>query len=103
MSTERDCALRRPAAAVQHSFERKPWEASRPMRKLAAEFVDAANRSHHDRDDLMAVAREIVAKSSTADAASLAWAILSVVARSQARQPPSQRVTWRPSQIRRRG
>jgi hypothetical protein len=73
------------------------------MGELAAEIVAAANRPHHDRDDLLKVAEAIIAKSSTADAASLAFAILSVIARSQARTPPAQRMTWRPSQIRRRG
>jgi hypothetical protein len=58
------------------------------MGKLATEFVDAADRSHHDRDDLMAVARDIVAKTDTRIAAEIAWAVLSVVAQSQARQPP---------------
>jgi hypothetical protein len=91
--------LRRRAAAVQH--ESPPREALRLMGELAAKIVAAANRSFYDRDDLLKVARDIVAKSSTADAASLAWAVLSVIAQAQARQPPHARVTWRPSQIRR--
>jgi hypothetical protein len=36
----------------------------------------AANRSFTDRDDLLAVAREIIAKTDTRAAAELSWAVL---------------------------
>jgi hypothetical protein len=68
---------------------------------VAAAIVEAANRSH-DRDDLIRIAESIVAPTSAADAASIAWAVLLVVARLQTKTEPRRRLTWRPSQVRRR-
>jgi hypothetical protein len=74
-----------------------------PMGELAAAIVEAANRPHHDRDDVLDLAKEIVAKTDSRTAAELCWAVLSVIAREQAQRSPWHRVTWRPSQARRRG
>jgi hypothetical protein len=74
------------------------------MGELAAEIAEiAATRPLHDRDALLAAAREIIDRSDTRTAAELSWAILSIIAQAQARQPPHARLTWRPTQIRRRG
>jgi hypothetical protein len=70
------------------------------MGEPAQDFVEIANRPIHDRDDSMAAAREILAKTDTSTAASIAWAVLTLVARAQARQPPTRKLTWRLSQIR---
>jgi hypothetical protein len=71
------------------------------MGELAAKIVEAANLSSYDRADLLEVAKAIVARTDSRTAAELSWAILTVIA--QAQRPPSRRVTWRPTQIRRRG
>jgi hypothetical protein len=76
-------ALRRCAAGLQ-----PPWlGASRQMGELAAEFVEAANQSSYDRDELLEVAKTIVARTDSRTAAELSWAILSVIAQAQARNP----------------
>jgi hypothetical protein len=72
------------------------------MGELAAEIARiAATQSFTDRDALLSAARSIVAKSGARASAELCWAVLCVVAELQARQPPTRRVTWRPSMIRR--
>jgi hypothetical protein len=73
------------------------------MGELAAAVVEAANHPSRDRDDALRLAEEIVAKTDSRTAAELCWAVLTVIARHQARRPPWHRVTWRPSQARRRG
>jgi hypothetical protein len=65
--------LRRRAAALQHP-RRQPWEASRPIGELAAEIVEIANQSFHDRADLMEVAKEVITKTDSRTAAELSWA-----------------------------
>jgi hypothetical protein len=75
----------------------------RLMGELAAKIAEAANQSSYDRADLLEVAKGIITKSNTSAAAEIAWAILTVIAQPQARTTPSRRLTWRPSQIRRRG
>jgi hypothetical protein len=42
------------------------------MGELAAELIELANRSHHDRDDMIAAAKTILARTDSATAASYA-------------------------------
>jgi hypothetical protein len=69
--------------------------------ELAQAIIRAAN-CPGDRDDLQAIAREIIARSNAADAATLAGAILLTVALMQAKTTPPRRISWRPSQVKRR-
>jgi hypothetical protein len=72
------------------------WEAA-AMNQLAQEIAALAHR-----DDPQTAAREVIAKSGHRAAAEIAWAILTAVAKAQAKTEPPRRITWRPSQIRRR-
>jgi hypothetical protein len=71
--------------------------------QLAAEIIEIANRrpAYDDRDASLAAAREIIAQTGAASACEIAWAILCCVARQQARAPPTRRLTWRTTMIRR--
>jgi hypothetical protein len=72
------------------------------MGELAQEILDLANRPHHDHNDLIKIARGIIARSNAVDAAELAWAILLAVAKLQTKTEPRRRITWRPTQLKRR-
>jgi hypothetical protein len=68
--------------------------------ELAQAIVEAASR--RDRDDLIKVAESIVARTDARACAELSWAILTVIAELQAKTTPPRRITWRPTQLKRR-